>query len=126
MPFQNWSAFKASFKTYIKNTIGLFTLADNNGFTYFELDYFLERQVDASSIQKKPTLTQIEMLMALSTFMDIHEDNINMQIFSHKFMLFFKTLIEKKYIVLSPLSNLNKKFLTYLKDTIDASAAAAA
>ena len=120
MAFQDWLSFKKAFKHYIRTTIGLFTLLDNTSFAYFELDYFLERQADSI---RAPTVLHIEMLMALSSFIDIEEDNIDTIILKHKTKLFLKKLINRDLLQLHPYSKIKRLCLNYFEGTLTAGAA---
>lgn len=122
MAFQDWLAFKKAFKNYIRTTIGLFTLLDNTSFTHFELDYFLERQANSNRV---PTVLHIEMLMALSSFMDIEEGNIHTNILPHKIKLFVKDLINRDLLLLNPYSKVKSECINYFEEALCASATAA-
>lgn len=110
---ESWASFKSMFKIYAKNTIGLFTKFDTNSLCYFELDYFLEK---CDIMNEKPfSLRQIEMLMALSTFIEIQEVNgdLDFEIFPAKIIRIMRSLIEKNILRLHPLSSLRQKCLRY-------------
>lgn len=86
---------------------------DTNSLCYFKLDYFLEK---CDIMNEKPfSLTQIEMLMALSTFIEIQESNgaLEFEIFPAKIIRVMRSLIEKKILRLHPLSSLRQEFLRY-------------
>ena len=109
----DWNCFKNNFKDYILNTIGLFTI--NNPTPLFALDRFLIRIYDAFINNKNISTTQIEMLMALSTFIDIQENlkTINIEIFPKDVIFQLQPLIINNLIQLHPLSNIKKDIMNY-------------
>jgi hypothetical protein len=113
--FIDWSSFKDRFKNYIRTTIGLFTLLDNSSFVYFDLDKFLDSQ--ASTIVRPRSITQIEMLMSLATFIDTLESKENMALYpiSHRALLNLKILIAGDLLPLSPYSRLKKRCLSFME-----------
>jgi hypothetical protein len=114
----DWSDFKQRFKQYIRNTVGLFTLLENTSFVYFDLDRFLECQ--ASTIIRPRSVTQIEMLMSLATFIDIVEsgENVELEPISHRVLLNLKALIAGDLLRLSPYSRLKKRCLSFMEQVI--------
>jgi hypothetical protein len=111
----DWSVFKHRFKHYIRHTIGLFTLLENTSFVHFDLDRFLESQ--ASTINRPRSVTQIEMLMSLATFIDVLESYENMELdpISHKVLLNMKALIAGDLLRLNPYSRLKKRCLSFME-----------
>jgi len=109
----DWESFKNKFKEYILTTIGLFTI--HNPSSIFNLDRFFLRIHDNIINNKKISTTQIEMLMALSTFIDIQESLqlINIEIFSKDIIIQLHTLIINNLIQLHPLSDIKKNILNY-------------
>ena len=110
---RSWESFKATFNLYAKNTIGLFTVFDTKSLCYFKLDYFLEK---CDIMNEKPfSLTQIEMLMALSTFIEIQEANgtLEFEIFPVKIIRIMRSLIEKNILRLHPFSIIKKRCLNH-------------
>jgi len=108
----NWISFQTKFKTYAK-TPGLFTLYNTESLPYFQLEAFLDK---CNSINKY-SLTQTEMLVALSTFIDIQEMDgfLNFDIFPRKIVLILRSLIEKNLIQLHPFSKIKKSCLNFMK-----------
>jgi hypothetical protein len=109
----DWTNFKEKFKEYILNTIGLFTI--NNPSSIFNLDRFLIRQYEIVTNNKKISITQIEMLMALSTFIDIQENlqTININIFPKDVIFQLQSLIINNLIQLHPYSDIKKYIMNY-------------
>ena len=109
----DWDSFKEVFQEYILNTIGLFTI--NNPSPLFALDRFLIRIYDAFINNKNISTTQIEMLMALSTFIDIQENlkTINIKIFPRDVIFQLQLLIINNLIQLHPFSNIKKDIMNY-------------
>lgn len=110
---RSWADFKSIFKAYAKNTTGLFSKFDTNSLCYFELDYFLEK---CDIMNEKPfSVTQVEMSMALSTFIEIQEANgtLDFNIIPGKIMRIMRSLIEKKILNLHPSSILKEECLSY-------------
>jgi len=102
----DWNEFKIEFLKYILNTIGLFTVYEPS--PIFNLDNFLK-------IKKIHTITQIEMLMSLSTFIEIVEgtQNLNIEIFPTAITIQLKSLILNNLLKLHPFSILKNKILGY-------------
>jgi len=111
----DWSIFKARFKHYIRNTVGLFTLLENTSFIYFDLDRFLVSQ--ASTINRPRSITQIEMLMSLATFIDILEmdENVELELIPSRVVLNLKALIASNLLRLVPYSRLKKKCMSFME-----------
>ena len=111
----DWTSFKDKFKIYIVNTIGLFTI--NTPTQCFDLDRFLIRQYESVINNKQIRIQQIEMLMALSTFIDIleSEQKIDINIFSKETILYLNVLIDTKYLQKNPFSNIIKNITNYGK-----------
>ena len=110
---RSWESFKNTFNLYAKNTPGLFSIFDTTSLCYFKLDYFLEK---CDIMNEKPfSLTQIEMLMALSTFIEIQEVNgdLEFEIFPGKIIRIMRSLIQKNILHLHPLSSLREECLSY-------------
>ena len=110
---RSWESFKGTFNLYAKNTSGLFSIFDTNSLCYFKLDYFLEK---CDIMNEKPfSLTQIEMLMALSTFIEIQEVNgtLEFEIFPVKIIRIMRSLIEKNILRLHPRSLVKQRCLNY-------------
>lgn len=110
---RSWADFKTMFKAYAKNTNGLFSKFDTSSLCYFELDYFLEK---CDIMNEKPfSLTQIEMMMALSSFIQIQEDNedFDFEIIPGKIIRIMRSLIEKRILHLHPLSIVKRECLSY-------------
>jgi hypothetical protein len=122
----DWSDFKEMFKQYIRNTVGLFTLLENTSFVYFDLDRFLDSQ--AYTIIRPRSVTQIEMLMSLATFIDIVESDENMVLepISHRVLLNLKALIKGNLLKLSPYSRLKKQCLSFMEQAIHSTESVAA
>jgi hypothetical protein len=114
----DWSDFKEMFKQYIRNTVGLFTLLENTSFVYFDLDRFLDSQ--ANTINRPRSVTQIEMLMSLATFIHIVESDENtvLEPISHRVLLNLKALIAGDLLKLSPYSRLKKQCLSFMEQVI--------
>ena len=127
MPFTEWSSFKRGFNQYIRRTTGLFTLIDPSNLVYFDLDMFLARICERAG---ELSHTQAEMLMALSTYIDINEADamFPFNIIPTRVILQFKNLIEKGWIQIHPFSVIKKGCLNYLgaKKAGSASASASA
>jgi hypothetical protein len=113
MPFTEWSSFKRGFNHYIRQTTGLFTLIDPSNLVYFDLDMFLARICERAG---ELSHTQVEMLMALSTYMDIKEAEamFPFNIIPTRVILQLKNLIEKGLIQIHPFSLIKKGCLKYL------------
>ena len=102
----DWDDFKVEFLNYILNTIGLFTVYEPS--PIFNLENFLR-------IKKLHTITQIEMLMSLSTFIEIIEgkQNLELEIFPTAIIIQLKGLILNNLLRLHPYSILKNKILKY-------------
>lgn len=113
----DWSAFKHRFKHYIRYTIGLFTLLENTSFIYFDLDKFLESQ--ASTINRPRSVTQIEMLMSLATFIDTVEmdENVELELIPNRVLLNLKALVLGDLLRLSPYSGLKKRCISFMNQS---------
>jgi hypothetical protein len=113
MPFTEWSSFKRGFNQYIRRTTGLFTLIDPSNLVYFDLDMFLARICERAG---ELSHTQVEMLMALSTYIDIKEAEamFPFNIIPTRVILHLKNLIERDYIQIHPFSVIKKCCLAYL------------
>ena len=113
----SWNSFKDAFKEYIMKTVGIFTLYEGSNFRYFDLGQFLNRQVD--NVDRPLSVTHVEMLMALSCFIDIQEgaDMVTPVTFGHRVSLQLKTLMERDLVRLSPFSEVRKALKNY--GTID-------
>jgi hypothetical protein len=113
MPFTEWSSFKRGFNQYIRQTTGLFTLIDPSNLVYFDLDMFLTRICERTG---QLSHTQVEMLMALSTYIDIKEAEamFPFNIIPTRVILHLKNLIEREYIQIHPFSLIKKGCLAYL------------
>ena len=109
----DWTSFKEEFKIYIITTVGLFTYSTPQ--ICFDLDRFLLRQYNSLLIKNKLGLSQIEMLMALSTFIDILESKqkIDVNIFSKDIIIYLNVLIDTKHIQINPFSNIFKEITNY-------------
>lgn len=107
MQIHTWSEFKQRFNNYIRNTIGLFTLLEDTSFIHFDLDRFLDRQVNGGT---NNSITQVEMLMSLSTFIDIEESNGNLTsaALTAQAMIQFNCLIERRFLEIHPSSQIKK------------------
>ena len=118
----NWLKFKTEFLKFIRETTGLFTLLNDTSFPYFNLEQFLKRQSEGRPLSN----TQIEMLMALSCFIDTQEafGNITIDIFPIHVKQYIRILIEKNLLQINPFNNLKKGFMT--EEVLEAVAAAAA
>ena len=126
MIISDWIEFQLAFKMYIMNTEGLFTLKDPRSLIHFYLDAFLKRiEESIGNNGVNISITQAEMLMALSTFIDIEEsyETININILPHLIKLRFKKLIENNWIQLSPYSQIKKGCLKCFSDLEAAPAA---
>ena len=126
MIISDWIEFQLAFKMYIMNTEGLFTLKEPSSLIHFYLDAFLKRiEESIGNNGVNISITQAEMLMALSTFIDIEEsyETININILPHLIKLRFKKLIENNWIQLSPYSQIKKGCLKYFSDLEAAPAA---
>ena len=110
MQIHNWPQFKVRFNYYIRNTIGLFSLLEDTSFIHFDLDHFLARQVYNAETGKNNSITQVEMLMSLSTFIDIEEANNNLTSVTlpRQVMKQLNYLIEKGFIQINPFSQIKK------------------
>jgi len=108
----NWPEFKAAFLNYIRTTCGLFTLLDDTSFPYFDLDSFLTRQSRAIQL----STTQVEMLMSLACFIDIHEGrgHVTIDTFPGPRRLQLKTLIEQNLVQLHPCSLVKQGCISYM------------
>jgi hypothetical protein len=97
----DWQEFKLAFKSYITNTIGIFTQFNPANLTHFNLDAFLNKLNQNTHIMV--INTQFEALSALSTFINIQEyhQNIHVNIIPMNVKLQFKTLIERNLLHLS-------------------------
>jgi hypothetical protein len=102
----DWNEFKIEFLKYILNTIGLFTVYEPS--PIFNLDNFLK-------IKKIHTITQIEMLMSLSTFIEIVEgtQNLELEIFPTAVIIQLKGLVLNNLLKLHQFSILKNKILEY-------------
>lgn len=127
MQINTWPDFKQRFYNYIRNTIGLFTLLEDKSFIHFDLDRFLDRQVFNAQNDKRNSITQVEMLMSLSTFIDIEESNNNLTsaALNMRVMNQFNYLIDKQLIQLHPCSQIKKDCMPKPEIALDAAAAAA-
>jgi hypothetical protein len=112
----DWESFKNKFKEYILTTIGLFTI--HNPSSIFNLDRFFVRIHDNIINNKKISTTQIEMLMALSTFIDILESKqkIDINIFSKETIIYLNVFIDTKYLQINPFSDIIKDITNYDKN----------
>jgi hypothetical protein len=110
----SWNSFKQAFKDYIMTTVGIFTLYEGSNFRYFDLGQFLERQV--TNVNRPLSVTHVEMLMALSCFIDIQEsaNTVNGGTFGHTGRMQLKTLIERDLVRLSPFSQVKKDIINYV------------
>jgi hypothetical protein len=120
-----WPDFKAEFMIYIRNTPGLFTLLEDTSFPSFDLDAFLTRQHRAFT---RLTTTQIEMLMSLGCFIDIHEGlgHVTMDTFPALHRLQLKTLIQQNLVQLHPCSLVKRGCISYMTVTMGGICSAAA
>jgi len=111
-----YEEFKQSFSRYITETTGIFTQSESIYPRCFSLDRFLERQSISIARGIPPSMTQMEMTMALSTFIDIMEGNqqIALHIFPEKTILELKALIQYRMIQLSPYSLIRKGCVEYM------------
>jgi len=109
----DWTSFKEEFKVYILTTVGLFTYSKPQ--ICFDLDRFLFKQYNNVLSKSKLGLSQIEMLMALSTFIDILESKqkIDVNIFSKDIIIYLNVLIDTKHIQINPFSNIFKEITNY-------------
>ena len=109
----DWTSFKEEFKIYIITTVGLFTYSTPQ--ICFDLDRFLQRQYNSLLTKNKLGLSQIEMLMALSTFIDILESKqkIDVNIFTKDIIIYLNVLIDTKHIQINPFSNIFKEITNY-------------
>ena len=109
----DWTSFKEEFKIYIITTVGLFT--NSTPQICFDLDRFLIRQYNSILSKNKLGLSQIEMLMALSTFIDILESKqkIDVNIFTKDIIIYLNVLIDTKHIQINPFSNIFKEITNY-------------
>ena len=109
----DWESFKNKFKEYILNTIGLFTI--HNPISCFNLDRFLLRQYESLINNKQISISQIEMLMALATFIDIQESKqtINIEIFPEEVIFQLQILIINNLLQIHPFSNIKKDIMNY-------------
>lgn len=128
MQIHNWFDFKQRFNTYIRTTIGLFTLLEDTSFIHFDLDRFLDRQINTARTGGRNSVTQIEMLMSLSTFIDIEESNNNLTsaALTVRVMNQFNYLIEKHFLQIHPCSQIKKDCRPPLLTSVTTAAAAAA
>lgn len=126
MIISDWIEFQIAFKMYIMHTTGIFTLKTPESLLHFSLDAFLKR-IEESILNNRLniTLTQAEMLMALSTFIDIEEsyESIHINVLPTIIKLCFKKLIEKNWIQLSPYSQIKNGCLNCFSDVQAAPAA---
>jgi hypothetical protein len=122
----SWSSFKDAFKDYIMITVGIFTLYEGSNFRYFDLGQFLNRQVD--NVDRPLSVTHVEMLMALSCFIDIQEgaDMVTPVTFGHRVSLQLKTLMERDLVRLSPFSEVRKALKNYMARDMNAPVCASA
>lgn len=106
----DWTVLKGAFYHYIQTTTGLFTLINPRDLQYFNLDGFLERMIEISN---PLSLSQVEMIMSLATFLIHHECNktLNSKILPKKVRLQFKALIERNVLQLNPFSQVKKTCL---------------
>lgn len=113
------------FNNYIRNTIGLFTLLEDTSFIHFDLDRFLDRQVTEGT---NNSITQVEMLMSLSTFIDIEEGNGNLTsaALTARAMIQFNYLIDRRFLEIHPFSQIKKDCKPVSLVIISTGAAAAA
>ena len=113
MPFTEWSSFKRGFNQYIRQTTGLFTLIEPTNLVYFDLDMFLARICERAG---QLSHTQVEMLMALSTFIDMKEAEgvFPFNIIPVRVILQLKNLIEKGLIQIFPFSIIKKGCVNYM------------
>jgi hypothetical protein len=118
----DWGHLKDDFHQYIRTTTGLFTLIHPEHLQYFNLDRFLERMTE------KPdplSLSQLEMIMSLATFLTNHEMNntLSFRILPRRVRLQFKTLIERNVLQLCPFSKIKKACRIILYNSLPAAAA---
>ena len=125
MQIHTWPEFKMRFNNYIRNTIGLFTLLEDTSFIHFDLDRFLDRQVTEGT---NNSITQVEMLMSLSTFIDIEEGNVNLTsaALTARAMIQFNYLIDRRFLEIHPFSQIKKDCKPVSLVIISTGAAAAA
>ena len=125
MQIHTWPEFKMRFNNYIRNTIGLFTLLEDTSFIHFDLDRFLDRQVTEGT---NNSITQVEMLMSLSTFIDIEEGNGNLTsaALTARAMIQFNYLIDRRFLEIHPFSQIKKDCKPVSLVIISTGAAAAA
>ena len=125
MQIHTWPEFKQRFNNYIRNTIGLFTLLVDTSFINFDLDRFLDRQVNGGT---NNSITQVEMLMSLSTFIDIEESNGNLtsSALTARAMIQFNYLIDRHFLEIHPSSQIKKDCKPVSLFPISTGAAAAA
>lgn len=109
----DWKSFKNKFKEYILNTIGLFTI--HNPSLDFNLDRFLLRQNESLINNKEMSISQLEMLMAIATFIDIQETKqiINIEIFPKEIIFQLQTLLINNLLQIHPFSNIKKDIMNY-------------
>jgi len=113
MDIGDWDTFQDKFKQYITQTTGLFTLHEPEFFQHLYVPAFLDRILQGINDNKKLSVTQIEVIMALSSFIDIIESiiAININIFPINVQVQIKTLIERGLIQLPPYSSIRYELL---------------
>jgi len=120
----DWLTFKIEFLKFIRETTGLFTLLSDTSFPYFNLEQFLKKQSEGRPLSN----TQIEILMALSCFIDTQEafENITIHTFPIHVKQYIRILIETNLLQINPFNKLKKGFMTEdVIVTLEAAAAAA-
>jgi len=125
MPFREWSDFKRGFNQYIRRTFGIFTLIDPANLIYFDLDKFMDSIYGRDGAL---SISKVEMLMALSTFIDIKEaeNAFTFNIIPHKTIIMLKNLIDKGLLQIHPFSTIKKECANYMtpkKHSVSAAAA---
>ena len=115
MALHTWQEFKLAFNYYLSETVGLFTVEEPM-LEYFNLDQFLKRQHYHAINNRDLSMMQVEMLMALSAFIDIQESahNIRFDILPEEIIIYMKILIQNNRIGIHPASSIKNGCINHM------------
>ena len=100
MILNEWNLFKNAFKQYAMETPGILTLNEPISLKYLNLDRFL----DVCSTSSSLSITQVDVLMALATYLDIV--NVDLSVFPPMVLRQMNGLTQRGILQLNPFSDL--------------------